>query len=453
MSVITRIPPSPTGRFHIGTARTALFNYLYARKHGGKFLFRIEDTDKERSLPEHEADIIEGMRFLGLSHDGEIVRQSERAARHGELLKKLVDEDKAYISKEASNKVEGEEVEVVRLRNIGRSITFADEIRGNITFDTTELKDFVIGRAVDDPLYHFAVVVDDYDMGVTHVIRGEDHISNTPRQILIQEALGFPRPIYAHLPLILASDRSKMSKRHGAVSLKEYREEGFLPEAIINYLALLGWSPGGTREEFSLAELVEAFDLDRVHKSGAVFDMVKFKDVNQKWMRSLSDEEYILRGELSAPDTEKLQKLVPLLKERAQTFKEAKDMLEAKPPEGSPDGPRSSPFRGELACIFTTPVLNKEKLIAKEPPERPGFTKTALEGLQKLINDLPEGVSTDQVKEVIMPYADKEGRAGVLWPLRYLLSGLEKSPDPFTLVSILGPRESLSRIESASAIL
>lgn len=434
--VVTRIPPSPTGRFHIGTARTALFNYLFARKHGGKFLFRIEDTDKERSLPEHEADIISGMHWLGLSHDGEIVRQSERAGRHEELLKKLVDEDKAYLSKEASAKEEGKEVEVVRLRNIGRSITFADEIRGNITFDTSELKDFVIGRAIDDPLYHFAVVVDDYDMGVTHVIRGEDHISNTPRQILIQEALGFPRPVYAHLPLILAADRSKMSKRHGAVSLKEYREEGFLPDAIINYLALLGWNPGGTRELFTLAELVDAFSLDRVHKSGAVFDMVKFKDVNQKWMRMLSHEQFIQQGNLIADDNEKLHKIIPLLKERAQTFAEAREMLE-----------------GELQCLFRVPVLDKEKLIAKEPKELPGFTKTALEGLQKLIEALPESVSSDRVKEAIMPYADKEGRGAVLWPLRYLLSGLEKSPDPFSLVSILGSREALSRIQAAIAIL
>jgi glutamyl-tRNA synthetase len=441
MNVVTRIAPSPTGRFHIGTARTALFNYLYARKHGGKFLIRIEDTDKERSDSAHEKDILNGLSWLGLTHDEEIVRQSSRQERHTELLTKLVQEDKAYVSKEPSAKEEGKEVEVVRLRNIGRSITFADEVRGNITFDTTELKDFVIGRAIDDPLYHFAVVVDDADMGVTHVIRGEDHISNTPRQILIQEALGFSRPIYAHLPLILSSDRSKMSKRHGAVSVSEYREQGFLPEAIVNYLALLGWGPGDDREDFSLAELVEAFDLSGVHKSGAVFDLVKFKSVNQRWMRTLSHDDFITRGELMAPHKDTLRAIVPLLKERAQTFAEAKELL-----------------AGEFACFFLAPTPDRTGLLEKEPPEAPGVTKTALEGLLGLIQGLEGQRSPEEVKEALMPYADanpkeKGGRGAVLWPLRYALSGLAKSPDPFTLVSVLGPKESVARITTALSLI
>ncbi len=437
MSVVTRIPPSPTGRFHIGTARTALFNYLYARKMGGKFLFRIEDTDKERSTKEHEQNIIDGLAWLGLEHDGEIVRQSERAERHAELLRKLVAEDKAYISKEASAKVEGAEVEVVRLRNIGRSITFNDEIRGNITFDTTELSDFVIGRSIDDPLYHFAVVVDDADMGVTHVIRGEDHISNTPRQILIQEALGLSRPTYAHLPLILAPDRSKMSKRHGAVALSEYKEQGFVPEGIINYLALLGWGPGDDREDFSLSELVEAFDLSNVHKSGAVFDMVKFKSVNHRWLRKLSDEEYLSLGGFATDET--TLKAVPLMKDRATTFGEARTMLET-----------------ELGFLFAAPTPDPTILKAKEGPLG---AKEALEAVLGAIEGLPEGVSAEKVKEVLMPLADAEeakgkgGRGAVLWPTRYALSGQERSPDPFTLVSILGVTESASRLKTALAIL
>jgi glutamyl-tRNA synthetase len=437
MSVVTRIPPSPTGRFHIGTARTALFNYLYAKKHGGKFLFRIEDTDRERSTKEHEEDIIEGLSWLGLHHDGEIVRQSERAGRHAELLQKLVAEDTAYISKEPSAKEEGKEVEVVRLRNLGRSITFNDEVRGNITFDTTELGDFVIGRRIDDPLYHFAVVVDDTDMGVTHVIRGEDHISNTPRQILIQEALGFPRPVYAHLPLILAADRSKMSKRHGAVSLSEYKAQGFIPEGVINYLALLGWGPGDDREDFSLEELVDAFDLRGVHSAGAVFDLVKFKSVNQRWMRKLTDEEYLSRGGFDPSHAV----AVPLLKERAQTFGEARELLE-----------------GELSCLFTAPTPDQGGLREKDPPGSPSRAMEALKALLGLIEALPEGVSGEEAKNALMPYADqnpkeKGGRGAVLWPLRYALSGLSKSPDPFTLVSILGPKEAASRIRTALTIL
>lgn len=441
MHVVTRIPPSPTGHLHIGTVRTALFNYLFARHHGGRFVFRSEDTDRARSTKEFEEEIVEGLAWLGLTHDGEIVRQSERVSRHSELLKKLIEEDKAYISEEESKNEPGKTVAVVRLRNPGKDITFRDEVRGDISFNTTELGDFVIARSIDDPLYHFAVVADDWDMGVTHVIRGEDHISNTPRQILIQEALGAPRPAYAHLPLILAADRSKLSKRHGAVSLLEYRAEGFLPEALINYLALLGWSAGNDREEYSLAELVEAFDLSGVHKGGAVWDREKLLSVNQRWMRTLSDEEYVRRGELTAPDATKLMAAVPLLKERAKTFGEARGVL-----------------AGELRCLFEALPVTKEGLTAKEPEGMSGFTKPALEDLLKLIEAFPEHVSAEAAKESLMPFADanpkeKGGRGAVLWPLRYALSGLERSPDPFTLISILGTREAFERIQKAITLL
>ena len=428
-NVVTRIPPSPTGHFHIGTARTALFNYLYARKHAGTVVFRSEDTDRTRSKPEFETEIIEGLAWLGITHDS-FSRQSEHLPRHQELLKRIIAEDRAYISREEKKDTPGEMVEVVRLRNPGKVVSFEDEVRGTISFDTTELGDFVIARAIDDPLYHFAVVVDDMDAGITHVIRGEDHISNTPRQILIQEALDAPRPIYAHLPLILAPDRSKMSKRHGAVALNEYREEGFLPEAIVNYLGLLGWSPKSDREDFSLQELVEAFELSGVQKAGAVFDRTKFLSVNQRWLRKLSPQEFLEKGGLPA----EAMIAVPLLQERVQTFKEAKEMLE-----------------GELSCLFTAPTLDREVLVRKE--EAPGATKEALEGVIRLIEGLSEGVAPEGVKEVLMPYADEKGRAQVLWPVRYALSGAERSPDPFTLVSLLGMKESISRLHTALGIL
>ncbi|HYD93563.1 MAG TPA: glutamate--tRNA ligase family protein [Candidatus Paceibacterota bacterium] len=435
MNVVTRIPPSPTGHLHIGTVRTALFNYLFARHHDGKFIFRSEDTDKARSTRQFEEEIIEGLEWLGLTHD-EFSRQSENLIRHQELLKRLIDEDTAYVSKEEKKDGSGEMVEVVRLRNPGKTVTFEDVIRGEISFDTAELGDFVIARAIDDPLYHFAVVADDMDGGVTHVIRGEDHISNTPRQILIQEALGAPRPVYAHLPLILAPDRSKMSKRHGAVSLLEYRAEGFLPEAIINYLALLGWSPKSDREDFTLHELVESFDLEHVQKSGAVFDRTKFLSVNQRWMRKLSTEDFLKRGDFGDLDQERLAAAAPLMQERAHTFGEAKALL-----------------AGELACLFSTPNLDRETLLEKEPADAPGSTKEALGALIGLIEGLPEGASADEAKAVLMPYADERGRGAVLWPLRYALSGARQSPDPFTLVSILGMKESVSRLHTALGIL
>lgn len=439
--VVTRIAPSPTGRLHIGTARSALFNYLFARQQKGTFLIRIEDTDKERSTSEFEKEILEGLQWLGLTGD-ETVRQSERVTRHSELLEKLIAEGKAYLSEEESKNEPGKKVALVRLKNPGTEVLFRDEVRGDIAFDTKELGDFVIARSVSDPLYHFAVVVDDMDMGVTHVIRGEDHISNTPRQILIQEAIGAPRPHYAHLPLILDEKRAKLSKRTGATSVMDYRDEGILPEALVNYLALLGWSPGDDREDFSLSELVDAFSLEGVQKSGAAWNREKLLSVNQRWMRKLSDADFIRVGKLEAKDETRLREAIPLLKDRAHTFKEAQEMLE-----------------GELSCLFKTPELDEKQLLAKELEGRAGMTKTALEALSEAIKALPESVSAHVVKDTLMPLADAEeekgkgGRGAVLWPLRYALSGEERSPDPFTLVSILGKEESLSRIKNAIAIL
>ena len=442
MIVKTRIAPSPTGRFHIGTARTALVNYLYARHMCGQFVIRIEDTDKERSKVEYEAEILEGLAWLGLAAD-EFVRQSERAPRHTELLEKLVASGHAYVSKEESKNEAGKTVEVVRLKNPGRSITFHDEVRGDITFDTGELGDFVIARSLTDPLYHFAVVVDDWDAGITHVIRGEDHISNTTRQILIQEALGAPRPVYAHLPLILDEKRAKLSKRSGATSVMDYRAEGILPEALVNYLALLGWSPGSDREDFSLAELVESFSLAGIQKGGGSWDRTKLLSVNQRWMRKLSDEAYAHHvHELGGFDLETLHKLVPLLKERAHTFREAHDLL------GS-----------ELRCLFERPRPALAELVKKEPADRHGVTREALTAALESLRTLSDPVSADTVKSLLMPLAEAEeakgkgGRGAFLWPLRYALSGQERSPDPFTLIAILGIHDSEARIREAIGIL
>lgn len=441
MRVVTRIAPSPTGMMHIGTVRTALFNYLFAKRHEGTYFVRIEDTDKERNRPEWTDAIWKDFEWVGLMPDKRYV-QSEHVERHKELLRKLVDEGRAYISAEPAKDDSGRIVRVVRLRNQGTSVTFHDLIRDEVTFDTSELGDFVIARSIDDPLYHFAVVVDDQEAGVTHVIRAEEHLSNTPRQILIQEALGFPRPQYAHIPLILAPDRSKLSKRKHGASLENYREQGFLPEAVINYLALLGWNPGDEREDFTLEELVREFDLERVQKSGAMFDIVKFKSVNQRWMRKLPNDAFLARLEPGeGKDPEILRKAVPLLKERAHTLGEAKEMLE-----------------GELSCLFAAPTLDANLLTAKEPPEAPGLTTSALEGLLEPLAALPDPVSPETAKDALIPFADQNpkkngGRGAVLWPFRYALSGAERSPDPFTLVSVLGPTEAISRIRSALAIL
>lgn len=426
--VITRYPPSPTGFVHIGSVRTALFNYLFAAHQGGNMVLRFEDTDRERSKKEFEADILAGLVWLNIPYTTPTVaRQSERTAVYQKYIPTLIAAGKAY---EAEASKENPDKKVVRFKNPNTKITFTDQVRGEVTFDTTELGDFVIARTIDEPLYHLAVVIDDHEMEVTHVIRGEDHISNTPRQILILEALGFRRPYYAHIPLILAPDKTKLSKRHGAVSINEYRAQGFIPEAILNYLALLGWNPGGEQELFSLVELVEKFSLERVHKAGAIFGIEKLKWFNHEHLKKLSDTEYAAR--VSAFTGHTLDaRLIPLLKERAQTLQEASTMLETE--------------LSFLGAISYEPalLLNRGKISAE-------VASSHLTEVARLIQGVTDDAYTSaQLKETLWPYATEKGRGEVLWPLRVALSGKERSPDPFTLAGILGKQETLNRIAQA----
>jgi glutamyl/glutaminyl-tRNA synthetase len=440
-AIVTRFAPSPTGLLHAGNYRTAVFAYLFAKHFGGSFILRIEDTDIARSKPEYETNILEALSWLNVKADKQY-RQSEHRARHRELLEKLIAADVAYLSKEEP-KNPGDREEVVRFKNPGGTVSFTDVIRGEITTSVDDLGDFVIARSLDEPVFHFAVVVDDADENVTHVIRGEDHISNTPRHILIQRALGLAEPTYAHLPLILGSDRTKLSKRKGAKALTEYRDLGILPEAMLNYLAFLGWNPGDEREYLDKDALIKLFDLSRVHKGGAIFDETKLFSVNQYWMRKLSDDDFLAHTRYPAEfDAERLRKSVPLLKERAHTFGEAREMLS-----------------GELSCLFREPVLDRSLLLAKNLPDRPGLTLSALESLISPLQALSGELTAETVKNTLMPLADaaeargRGGRGAMLWPLRYALSGQERSPDPFTLISILGTAEAISRVQKAIAIL
>lgn len=394
--VVVRMAPSPTGLLHIGTARTALFNYLYAKKVGGKFIMRIEDTDKERSTKEFEKNILDGLSWLGLNHD-EFYRQSEREAVYVSHVKKMIANGSAYISKEEI-KEEGQRGEVVRFKNPNKKITFHDVIRGDVEFDTTELGDFVIAKSPEEPLYHLAVVVDDHEMGVTHVIRGEDHISNTPRQILIQEAIGAKRPVYAHLPLILDKDRQKLSKRkHGeAVSVDFYNKKGILPQALNNYLALLGWNPGTDQEIFTMEELIRAFDIKKIQKGGAAFDEKKLDWVNKEHIKLLSPEEQL---EIKKKEIEN------------EPYMKAK------------------------------PSLDLSKINWKDTP--PAETKAHLEEALTLLGD----------NKKLMSYAEEKGKGNVLWPLRYAITGAERSPDPFTLIEIFGVEEVSERVRAAIEVL
>lgn len=273
--VITRFPPSPTGLLHVGSLRTMLFNYYFTKQNNGEMRFRLEDTNREKWKQEYEDNIVESMDFfLGVKVERPLIRQSERSEVYKKYLLKMIEGGVAYISKEEP-KEEGERSEVIRFKNPNRKFKFNDLILGDIENDTTDLGDFIIAKDLDHALYHMTVVVDDYEMDITHVIRGQDHITNTPRQILIQEAIGAPRPLYAHIPLILAPDKTKLSKRHGATSVSEYLDQGYLPEALINFLSFIGWGPGDEREILSLDELIKEFRLEKVHKNGAVFDVQK----------------------------------------------------------------------------------------------------------------------------------------------------------------------------------
>lgn len=438
MTVITRFPPSPTGPLHVGNVRTALFNYFFARQNKGKFIVRVEDTDKARSKKEYEDGMLSGLAWLGINRDNEeIIHQSERTDVYKKYLHKLIDSGKAYISQET----EGENKEVVRFKNPKTTITFDDLVRGQVSIDTTDLGDFIIARNINDPVYHMSVVVDDFEQGVTHVIRGEDHISNTPRHILLQEAIGAPRPVYAHLPLILATDRAKLSKRkHGQmVSLDYYKSQGYLPEAILNFLSMLGFNPTGEQEIYSLDDLIKIFDFSKVQKGGAIFNVEKLDWFNRQYITKLSDDSFTSYAAPFLPNwlstsSPIYARVLSIVKEKIVKFSDITTMFMQ---------------HGELEFIQATPEYPVELLLWKKNPSK----EAALNHLNNafsLIKDIPENLFiADSIKTSLWSYAETHGKGDVLWPLRVALTGKEKSPDPFISAFILGREESLKRITDA----
>ncbi|MBI2120505.1 MAG: glutamate--tRNA ligase [Parcubacteria group bacterium] len=447
--VIVRFAPSPTGNLHIGSVRTALFNSLFARQKGGIFRLRIEDTDRERSTEEYTKNILEGLEWLGIRHDGDIPHQSDRGDIYRKHLSHLIETGAAYVSKEDPVK-EGDRGEIIRFRNPNKKIVFHDLIRGDIEVDTTDLGDFVIAKDLESPLYHLAVVVDDFEMGVTHIIRGDDGIANTPRQILIQEALGAPRPVYAHIPLILSPDRSKLSKRHGAMAVTEYRDMGYLPEAVVNFLALLGWNPGTEQELFSMDELTEAFHLEKVQKGGAIFNTEKLDWFNKQYINKLAPAELRQKMfEALTPEikesawfqTDAFEKIIPIIQEKIVRFGEVPAVI------------------NDMRFFFAPPEYDLDKLLPPAKSEIPASdkkTQTA-ERINKTINflqEIPENeFIAENIKAKLWDYATAEGRGNVLWPMRYALTGQEKSPDPFIVASVLGKNETLVRLAAASTKL
>ena len=475
--VRTRFAVSPTGFMHVGGARSALYDFLYARKHGGKFVLRIEDTDKEREVEGAIGNLMEALKWLGIAWDEgtdvggphEPYIQSQRLPLYKKYAEQLLEAGHAYPDPYTEADVEHfraqaeaekrpflfreHRPETVQEWNGISPLRFKvpeikryawkDAVMGELSAGEEALDDFVLIKADGYPTYNFAHVVDDIDMRITHVMRGQEFIASTPKYLSLYDALDQKPPVFASLPPILNSTgNKKLSKRDGAKGILEYRDEGYLPEAMLNFLALLGWHPSGDEEVLAMDDLVREFSLERVQRSGAQFDEQKLLHLNREHMRRLSPDEFIARGELSASDPERLRRTIPILLERARTFGEARQML-----------------ADELGYLFVAPTLNRESLVSKAPQQDPTeATKRHREAVLGRIEALEEVPEAGAAKATLMPYADevpKEegGRGAVLWPLRYALSGAERSPDPFSLIHILGKSEALSRIRAAIAIL
>ena len=462
--VRVRIAPSPTGFLHIGTAHTALFNWLFAHAHGGVFILRIEDTDRERSKAEYETDIIKSLEWLGLTWDEGPFRQSERGEIYERHIEELLKKKYAYYcfctkeeleAQRESQMTEGfapkyslkcrnlNETEVkanlaagkesiIRFRVPEKHVNFTDLIRGKISFDATLIGDIVIARSPREPLYNLAAVIDDAEMNISHVIRGEDHLGNTPKQILLQDACGFSTPHYAHLPLILDSNRSKMSKRNAATGVSEYRKAGYLRDALVNFLALLGWHPTDDRELLRREELIKEFDLKRVQKAGAVFNLEKLEWLNSQYLRRIEESELmdqIIETGAAPQNAEKefLIKILHLIKERMKKLTDFKSL---------------AAFFFELA-EYPPPLLNWKDTAGER-------TRENIRSAIKIIDAIDESTfSKEQVQAALASLGEERGRGEVFWPLRVALSGSSASPGPFEIMEVLGKKESVRRLENA----
>jgi glutamyl-tRNA synthetase len=438
-----RFAPSPTGALHIGGARTALYNWLAARGQGGTLALRIEDTDRERSTPENVEQILDALRWLELDWDEGPVFQSQRAERHAEVLQRLLDEGRAYRSNATADDVraykaqhgdergfraEPEDEGAVRLRVPDEGETVVrDLIRGETRFGHVHLDDPVIARADGSVLYNFAVAVDDLDAGITHVVRGEDHLSNTPKQLLVLEALNAPAPVYAHLPLLHGPDGKKLSKRHGAASVQELREAGYLPEAVRNYLALLGW---GHEDDqiMSTEELIERFRIEDVSRHPARFDEQKLRWMNGQYLRALAPEELAARLEEFTGRTG-LERAARISQEKIQT------LADFWPLAGFMfDGPTDDPAAWAR-------VMEADGAPA------------ALAEARAALADVPEPFTDAAVEEALRGVVERRGAKPkeVFQPIRVAIAGTTVSPGIFESVAALGREEALRRIDAALA--
>ena len=462
MSIVCRFAPSPTGFLHIGGARTALFNWLFAKHHQGKFLLRIEDTDRARSTPEATAAILDGLKWLELGWDGDVVYQFQRMQRHAEVARQLLAEGKAYHcyatpqeleEMRAKAKAEGRSMRydgrwrdrdpkeappgikpVIRLkaRQTGQTI-IKDKVQGEVIIGNDQLDDMVLLRGDGTPVYMLSVVVDDYDMGVTHVIRGDDHLNNAARQMQLIEALGWPVPAYAHIPLIHGPDGAKLSKRHGAQAVGEYRDMGYLPEAMRNYLLRLGWSHGD-EEIIPTEKAVEWFDLDAVGRSAARFDFVKLANLNGHYIRESDNSRLV---ELIRP---RLEPLMGHPLDEAGAARLARGMAGLKPRA------KTLVDLAESAAFYVRPrplTLNEAaaKLVAGDGPARLGIARTALAAVTDWKAASAEAAIRDGAAAAGLKLGD------LAQPLRAALAGSNVSPPIFEVMEVLGREETLGRVD------
>ncbi len=463
---VYRFAPSPSGYLHVGGARTAIYNWLLAKSHSGKFLLRIEDTDLDRSTEESVTQIISSLKWLDLCWDGDIIYQSQRLKRHQEIVSQLMDSGMAYPcfctpdelqqKKEIAQKnkdnfiydgtcrnLSQNDVEqkkshgvsyAIRLKVDSGITKYKDGVHGDVSTMNDEIGDFIICRSDGTPVYQLAVVVDDHDMGVTDIVRGDDHISNTPKQILIYRALGWPVPEFSHLPLILGEDKKRLSKRHGASSVEEFKHQGIIAQALFNYLCLLGWSPGDDREILSKPELIQLFSMERVGKSNAVFSSKKLLWINEKNIALTNNEELLVlildlfsiqNKEKINEDEERFLNLIGLLKPRAKTLYD---------------------FISGSEFYFSDPEVYDQEGVDKffSNPD----AKDWLEDLLKLLSD-EKNYRLETLEQIIRGYAaEKEVGAGkIIHPLRLALTGKTTSPGIFELIHILGKETVQRRIE------
>ena len=484
MNIKTRIAPSPTGYLHVGSLRTALYNYLFAKKHKGSFVLRVEDTDRNRLVEGAIESLIRTMQAVGITYDeGPVLNkdgtlselgdngsyiQSERLDIYKEHAKILIENKSAYhcfcskdrldelrsqqqLAKmqtkydraccklsedEVESRIEKGEPHVIRLLLPEGETTFHDEVRGSITINNSEIDDQVLVKTDGFPTYHLAVVVDDHLMGITHVIRGEEWISSVPKHVILYNAFGFNLPTFAHLPLILNPDRSKLSKRQGDVAVEDFLEKGYLPEALINYVALLGFNPSADREIYSIDELIQAIDLSKINKSGAIFDLKKLDWMNSQYLKAL-DADSLLHwaGKFDGQvEQEMLKKILVVEKERLSNRSELEEKLQiyTKQPDYDPQ------------------ILVWKKTDAQD-------ARTQLAQLLEFINSQDSSIfkSSELIEEAIKRYIVDNGlqNGNVLWPMRVALSGAKNSPSPFELAWVFEKDETVRRLEKALQLL